>query len=61
MTKKLTLSQIYSKIQEELRNQYSLGYIPPENGGDSFRRITLQTKDGKLDVTTRAGYYPKRP
>jgi VWFA-related protein len=59
VTKKLTLKEIYDKIQEELRNQYNLGYTPANNSGTEFRRIKLRTKDEKLEVVTRAGYYPK--
>jgi VWFA-related protein len=60
VTKKLQLKDIYDKIQEELRNQYNIGYTPPQTGSTDFRRIKLRTKDGKLEVITRAGYYPKR-
>jgi VWFA-related protein len=59
-TKKLTLKDIYDKIQDELRNQYNIGYVPPKTGGSEFRRIKLRLKDGKYDVVTRAGYYPKK-
>ena len=57
VTGKLTLEDIYDTIQEELRNQYSIGYIPPEGGDASFRRISLRTTDGALQVVTRSGYY----
>ena len=60
VTKKLTLKEIYHRIQEELRSQYNLGYTPSDSGGTGFRRINLRTTDGKLEVVTRAGYYPKR-
>jgi VWFA-related protein len=59
VTKKLTLKDIYDQIQEELRNQYNIGYTPSATGGTEFRRIKLLTKDGKLQVVTRNGYYPK--
>src|SRR5436853_7580755 len=41
-SKKKSLDQIYADIEEELRNQYSLGYTPdrPETEA-GFRRITL--------------------
>ncbi|MBP1625374.1 MAG: von Willebrand factor, type [Acidobacteria bacterium] len=60
ITRKLRLMEIYDQIQEELRNQYNLGYTPSDIGGTAFRRITLRTKDRKLKVATRAGYYPKQ-
>ncbi len=59
--KKLPLKEIYSQIQEELRNQYNIGYSPPDPSGTAFRHIRLRTKDGKLEVIARSGYYPKSP
>jgi hypothetical protein len=59
ITKKLALTNIYEKIQEELRNQYSIGYEPSTNTGKAFRYIKLRAKDKKLTVVTRTGYYPK--
>jgi VWFA-related protein len=56
--KKMTLEQIFEQIQEELRNQYSLGYTPAEAGDGGFRRIKLTTTNQKLKVQARAGYYP---
>jgi VWFA-related protein len=58
VSKKLTLSEIYHQIQEELRNQYNIGYTPPDTGETGFRHIKLLTKDRKLRVVTRSGYYP---
>ncbi len=59
VSKKLPLKEIYDRIEEELRNQYSIGYTPSDAAGTEFRHIKLRTKDGKLEVVTRAGYYPK--
>jgi len=59
VSKKLLLKDIYDKIQEELRNQYNLGYTPPNTSEFGFRQIKLRTKDSKLEVVARAGYYPK--
>jgi VWFA-related protein len=59
VTKKLTLQGIYDKIQEELRNQYSIGYTQSNNNDKAFRHIKLRAKDKKLEVMTRTGYYPK--
>jgi VWFA-related protein len=61
VTKKLTLKEIYDQIQEELRNQYNIGYTPSNTGDAGFRHIKLLTKDGKYEVVTRAGYYPRQP
>jgi VWFA-related protein len=53
-----TIEGIYSAIEDELRNQYSIGYDPGRPAPDGkFHRIQLTAKDKKLTVTTRAGYY----
>ena len=41
---KLTIGKIYDRIQEELRNQYSIGYTPDRaDTGPGFRKIGLAT------------------
>jgi VWFA-related protein len=57
VSRNLTLAEIFNKIQEELRSQYSLSYSPPAGLRAGFRKIKLRTKDQKLNVLTRAGYY----
>jgi len=57
---KLTIGKIYDRIQEELRNQYSLGYTSDATGGGSYRKIHLVTKQKNLLVRTRDGYYAER-
>ena len=59
VTRKLPLKEIYDRIQEELRNQYNIGYTPSETAGTGFRHIKLRTKDSKFEVVSRAGYYPR--
>ncbi|HTY64322.1 MAG TPA: VWA domain-containing protein [Acidobacteriota bacterium] len=59
VSKKLSLKEIYDRIQEELRNQYNIGYIPSDPTGAGFRHIKLRTKDGKYEVVARSGYYPR--
>ena len=34
---KVTLEEVFAQIQEELRNQYSLGYTSSNHGGDGYR------------------------
>jgi VWFA-related protein len=60
VSEKLPLKEVYDRIQEELRNQYNIGYTPSDTEGAGFRRIKLRTKDDRLEEVTRAGYYPKR-
>jgi hypothetical protein len=43
-------------VQEELRNQYNLGYTPEGNAGTGYRRIQLTTKKD-LVVQARDGYF----
>jgi VWFA-related protein len=54
----LTLDQVFDRIEEELRSQYSIGYTPPANPSKEFRKIELKAKKGGLEISTRAGYYP---
>jgi len=59
VSKKQSITQIYAQIQDELRNQYNLGYTPdrkPEDGSD-YRHIKLTTNKKDLLVVAREGYY----
>ena len=58
VSRKLPLSAIFERMEEELRNQYSLGYTPdsPAKVGE-FRKIRLATRDKTLIVQSRDGYY----
>jgi VWFA-related protein len=60
VSKKMTLQEIFSRIQEELRSQYSLGYTPSDPASGEFRQIQLSTTRDRLEVITRTGYYTKR-
>jgi VWFA-related protein len=53
------IEKVYSQIEEELRNQYSLGYTSDSQNGAGFRRINLTAKKKDLLVQTRQGYYAK--
>ncbi len=60
-SKKQTLEQIYQQIQEELRNQYNLGYTSDGLWATSeYRKIDVNTKKNDLLVQARDGYYPAR-
>lgn len=59
VTKKESISDIYTRIQEELRNQYSIGYVSDQTGGGgNFRHIVLTAKKSGLTVQAPQGYYP---
>jgi len=57
-SKKEQFDKVYASIQEDLRNQYNIGYTStnPERGG--YRRIHLTTTKKDQRVQTREGYYP---
>jgi len=59
VSKKQPIEQIYSRLEEELRNQYSLGYTPDKEGS-GFRKISLAVKQKGLVVQARDGYYAGR-
>lgn len=61
VTKKQPLEKIYTDLQEELRNQYSLGYTPSkENEPSGYRKIVVTTRQQGLTVQARNGYYADR-
>jgi VWFA-related protein len=61
VSKKQPIEQIYDRIQEELRNQYSLGYTPDRADlGAGYHKIRLMTKQKDLIVQARDGYYAER-
>ncbi len=58
VTKKQSIDDIYDRIQEELRNQYSIGYTPDQSQTNSgYRAIKVLAKDTKYTVQSREGYY----
>ncbi len=54
---KQPIEKVFDQIEEELRNQYSLGYTPDSSGTPGFRAIHLVAKDPSLIVQSRNGYY----
>jgi VWFA-related protein len=58
VNRKLSFQKVFSIIEEDLRNQYSLGYSPdPPAAAGSYRRIRLKSKQKGLVIQTREGYY----
>jgi len=60
VSKKQTIDQIFDTIQDELRSQYSLGYVsdkPPTVG--EFRKIQLKARTPGLVVQARNGYWAR--
>jgi len=58
VSKKLTIDQVFALIQEDLRNQYSLGFVSdhPTNISE-FRKIQLTVKRPALVVQSRDRYW----
>ena len=53
------IDKIYGQIEDELRNQYSIGYTPDRNhSSGKYRKLKLTTAQEGLVVRTRDGYYP---
>lgn len=60
VSKKKSVDEIYKQIEEELRNQYSLGYTSDKPDTETgFRRIQLTVKVKGVTVQARDGYYPE--
>lgn len=52
------LSKAFREIQEELRSQYNLAYVPTNKRADgSLRKIEVKVDRGGLDVRHRKGYF----
>jgi VWFA-related protein len=61
VSKKEPINEIYTQIEEELRNQYSLGYTPEKAvAGAGYHKINLTTTTKDLIVQTREGYYAEK-
>lgn len=58
VSKKLSIDEIFDRIQEELRNQYSIGYTPERAQNTGYRAIKVTTKQPNYIVQARQGYYP---
>ncbi|MBZ5521782.1 MAG: VWA domain-containing protein [Acidobacteriia bacterium] len=55
---KQPVEKIYAQIEEDLRNQYSLGYTPDRTDpGAGYHKIAVRTTKKDLVVQAREGYY----
>jgi len=55
------IEAIYSRVTEEARNQYTLGYTTPATPSSTYREIEVRVKRPNLKVTAKGGYYPLPP
>jgi VWFA-related protein len=60
VSRKWPLDKVFEAIEEDLRNQYNIGYTSDQQGADrGYRRIHLTAKQKGAVVQTREGYYPQ--
>jgi VWFA-related protein len=58
VSNKHPLTEVFKEIQEELRNQYSIGYESTNPNRDgTFRRIEIKVDNSDYRVQARNGYY----
>jgi len=55
------IDRITPEIAHEIRNQYVLGYTPPEEtpATGAFRSVRIEVNVPDVTVRTRSGYYPR--
>ena len=52
------LKAAFKQIADELRSQYSIGYVPLDAKRDGgFRKVEIRTKDKDYKVQARSGYF----
>jgi VWFA-related protein len=58
VSRKHALTEVFQEIQDEMRNQYSIGYVStnPKKDG-TFRHIEIKTNQSEYRVQARNGYY----
>src|SRR6266567_8412736 len=57
VSKKEPIDQIYRTIQEELRNQYNLGFSPVKADSAGYHKLLLKTTQKDNTVQARDGFY----
>ena len=61
VTAKLTIGQVFDRIQEELRGQYNLGYVSDTPVRISeFRKLAVGVKGKGMKVQARDRYWAAR-
>jgi len=58
VSKKLSIDQIFDRIQTELRSQYNIGYVSDKSVDiPEFRKLQVATTDKSFKVQTRTRYW----
>jgi VWFA-related protein len=55
--RKHTLDDIFRDIQEEMRTQYAIGYVPPPERTPGFHKLEIKTAKKDFKVQARKGYF----
>jgi VWFA-related protein len=56
------LSGVYEQIANELKSQYSLGYVSTNTATDgAWRRLQVISSEAGTEIRTRPGYFAPRP
>lgn len=56
-SKKQPIGDIYKTIEDELRNEYSLGFTPDKSQAAGYHKIQLKTNQKDDQIQTRDGFY----
>lgn len=57
---RMPLKEIFATIEDELRSQYSLGFLPSGSAGkESFHKLEVRVRRSGLHVAARKGYYAR--
>jgi VWFA-related protein len=60
--KKVPLSRIFQTVEEEMRSQYAIGFVPSNGARDgAFRKLQVKVQPKGLQVRARKGYYASQP
>jgi VWFA-related protein len=58
LASKTPLREVFATIEDELRSQYSLGFVPSNAGpGGAFHKLQVRVRREGLHVLARKGYY----
>lgn len=55
-----SVQQVMATIARDLREQYTLGFVPETRSADGFRKVRVDVSapgKGKIEVRTRSGYF----